>query len=340
MGISTATMRREFPEFIVAGVDSAFNITGTLKCSWATAQRVDFLASASWPNERVGLLVHPATVEAFRALAAVLAKWDYRFREPAGGTVACRKITGGSRTSPHAHGTSIDLNPSANGYRHVIGALDDPETQHQEGLLQWGRFTDMPPAMVRAVERIRTNNGARPWEWGGRWWSIKDPMHFQIDCHRTDLASGIDWATVDGIPLEQAEDEMTLKRGDNGKAVADVQAALIVLGHDLGNWDPFGPGYPRGADGDFGGDTETGVQGFQGDAGLPTTGQVDGLTLGFLFAAAYPPAATHDHPYAPTNHTHPTVAHSHPYAAAAHTHNYVTPANLKAHEDNPDAHHE
>jgi hypothetical protein len=61
---------------------------------------------------------------------------------------------------------------------------------------------------------------------------------------------------------QEVEDEMNLKRGDKGDAVAEMQERLILLGYDLGKW---------GADGDFGADTEATVAAFQADAGLPVT---------------------------------------------------------------------
>ena len=64
---------------------------------------------------------------------------------------------------------------------------------------------------------------------------------------------------------DEADDAPThvLQRGDKGTAVKAMQAALIALGYDMGEW---------GADGDFGAATEAAVKIFQRDHGLPQTG--------------------------------------------------------------------
>lgn len=84
-------------------------------------------------------------------------------------------------------------------------------------------------------------------------------------------------------PPIEPEDGQVLKRGDDNLAVADIQRGAIVNhGADLGNFTPWGPGYPPGADGDFGDVTETWVRGFQGACGLVATGIVDGLTAALI----------------------------------------------------------
>ena len=66
---------------------------------------------------------------------------------------------------------------------------------------------------------------------------------------------------ADSSPFRGAEG--VLQRGDKGTAVKAMQAVLIALGYDLGEW---------GADGDFGAATEAAVKTFQRDHGLPQTG--------------------------------------------------------------------
>lgn len=182
-------MRTWYPEFVVGGVDSMWNVTGTRPiCDWSTGIKVNFLASAAMGGS-VDLIVHPATADAFRALAAVFRAWNYEFRERSGGSVSCRKITGGTRTTLHAHGVAMDINPTANSYRVSVGAI------------QWGRQTDMDPTMIAAIEAIRTVGGQPIFQWGGRWSNIKDPMHFECSrCSRADLEKGIDWSTVPNRP--------------------------------------------------------------------------------------------------------------------------------------------
>jgi hypothetical protein len=110
-------------------------------------------------------------------MAAVMLHHGYTFRETAGGTLACRRITGGSGTTLHAHGIACDHNPSVNRYRLTAGG----------GLIQFGRQTDMPLAMVRDLEALRLTNGVRPLAWGGRWVNVKDPMHWELDALRSQL---------------------------------------------------------------------------------------------------------------------------------------------------------
>ena len=73
----------------------------------------------------------------------------------------------------------------------------------------------------------------------------------------------------------------TLRRGDAGPAVTDLQNALVTLGYDLGTTGRAG----NGVDGDFGGRTLAAVQAFQREAGFSDTGGVVGpQTWGTLAA--------------------------------------------------------
>jgi hypothetical protein len=168
---STSQLRASYPEFIVN--------PSVPRCNFTAAVPVVFPASgSSYPSGRVTLKVHPKTRQLYRALAAVMLAFGYVFVETAGGTLACRKITGGTGTTLHAHGIAGDWNPSRNRYRVTTGG----------GLIQFGRQTDMPAAMVRAIEAIEMTNGRHPWEWGGRWLNVKDPMHYEVDVLSSQLA--------------------------------------------------------------------------------------------------------------------------------------------------------
>lgn len=262
-------MRNLYPDFVVGGVTSTWVVTGSSpRCDYSSATRVEFLASSAFGGS-IKLKVHPKCAEAFQALSAVFRAWNYEFRESAGGTVSCRKITGGTKTSLHAHGCAMDINPSKNRY------------SSSSGLIQWGRQTDMPKGMIADVEAIRTKNGKPVFQWGGRWTNIKDAMHFQPSkCSPADLATGIDWSTVNGEPGENpGEDEMVLKNGHTpspSAAVAKFQKALL-------RWNPNA--LPEhGADGDFGNETEEWVRKYQQAAEIDQTGQIDGTTGSLLSA--------------------------------------------------------
>ena len=74
-------------------------------------------------------------------------------------------------------------------------------------------------------------------------------------------ASDSSVSRADSAP--EKEIEGILRRGDKGADVRAMQAALLALGYDLGQW---------GADGDFGKKTEEAVRAFQRDRALPETG--------------------------------------------------------------------
>ena len=77
-------------------------------------------------------------------------------------------------------------------------------------------------------------------------------------------------------------DAQVLEKGMSGVAVADHQKMLIELDHDLGDWPSFGPGYPPGADGEYGGATVDAVTSYQAQRDLIMTGKADGVTLFFV----------------------------------------------------------
>lgn len=254
---TTRQMRQMYPELV-----KSFN---PLICDYAQTTKVPFIAAGTF-GETVELRFHPGCAEAFRALAAVFAAWNYRFWDPAGGTCVCRPITGGSKTSLHAHGVALDINPSTNRYR----------STRLRGLIQWGKQTDMPKGMVLAAEAIRTKGGFRVFEWGGRW-TTKDPMHWQPSkCTRAQLERGIDWSTVQGKPIE---DEETMKRGDTGVDVKKLQNYLNrwVKGYDIVEDELT-------EDGDYGPATEATVKVFQQWARLAVTGVANPITVSTLTA--------------------------------------------------------
>ena len=90
-------------------------------------------------------------------------------------------------------------------------------------------------------------------------------------------------ACVDGTiptptpePTPTPSTKPTLRRGDKGPYVVDMQTKLNKLGYDLG---------PCGIDGDFGRATEKAVKAFQGDHGLKVDGICGPATWAALDAA-------------------------------------------------------
>ena len=229
MGLSSQQARNSYPELVVGGVTSTWVVTGTRpKCDWRSTIGVSFDATAEFGGS-VNLRVHPSAAEATQALSAVMRAWGYLFRESAGGSVNCRKITGGTKTTLHAHGIAIDFNPSKNRFIRTVA----------RALIQWRRQTDMPRGMVRAIEAIRTNSGHAIWQWGGRWFNIKDAMHYQpTKCTRTRLETGVDWSTVAGDPGEM-EDEL-ITRSTRGTLAMDFQRALNSMGLTDAGGNPLG----------------------------------------------------------------------------------------------------
>ena len=217
--MSTAKLRVSYPELVV---DPRIP-----RCDFAHAVPVPFLAEGKpWPKGAVQLRVHPKTRQIWRAVAATMHYFGYPFREQAGGSVVCRRITGGTGTTLHAHGIAVDWNPSKNAYR------------KSWGVIQWGRQTDMPAAMVRAIEAITLTNGRHPVQWGGRWTNTKDPMHYQVAVLADQLA-----------PVNLA----SLPRGAWAGYLAWTGEAPTrkgdpMLGHSIGRTtDPVGPSTPETA---------------------------------------------------------------------------------------------
>jgi hypothetical protein len=214
---STAVLRASYPEFITRWPTP----TTQPRCDFAAAVPVVFFAAGpAYPSGSVLLRVHPATRQIWRAQAAIMLHFGYPFRELAGGTLACRRITGGTRTTLHAHGIAKDDNPSTNRYRRRLGVI------------AWGRETDRPVAMVRAIEAVKLTNGLHPLRWGGRWWSVKDPMHDEVALRQSalapvDLASLPDGAWSRYLSFARMAYQNT---GDEVRDLADADTALANQG--------------------------------------------------------------------------------------------------------------
>ncbi len=176
--------------------------------------------------------VCPVTVEAFRAFDQALRLADYNAVSV--GTYNCRPITGGRKLSLHAYGIAPDIDPYA------LGNPFYGRTHPKAWKFSWSD-TKFTQAQVEAVEGIRTNNGKKVFLWGGRWLTIKDYMHWEIDVAPSDLATGINWKTVPGGILGGEDNMLPLKLGDKNEDVRLLQDRLnetfdtdLVLDADYG----------------------------------------------------------------------------------------------------------
>lgn len=140
---------------------------------------------------------------AYQALDDCFEAHGYRPLEGQTWGANCRPVTGGSGYSIHSYfgsgrfvfwtgvavqlAVAVDVNSLANPYGKKL-------------------VTNMPRAMIDAILAIRTKSGEQVWQWGGYFSGNKDAMHFEIACSPTDLATGIDPATV-----TQGDDDMDPK---------------------------------------------------------------------------------------------------------------------------------
>jgi len=141
------------------------------KCETKLLEHIEFFGRG------IGGVAAP-TVEAYAALEMALettgydptSRWAYN----------CRPTSSGL-PSLHGFGIAIDIDPKLNPFTTRPFSWDE---------------TDFTPAQIKAVEGIKTTQGNQQWAWGGRWNSIRDYMHFQIDRPPTDVE--VDWSTVTG----------------------------------------------------------------------------------------------------------------------------------------------
>lgn len=285
--VTSRTLRREYPDTITNW--------SVPRCDFSDTVPVVFYAGGpNYPDGRVVLRVLKVARQAFRAQAAVMLHHGYTFRETAGGTLNCRFIGGTSVVSNHALGIAKDDNPSKNRYRVQVGPV------------QFGKQTDMPAAMVRDLEALRTVSGHRLLQWGGRWSNIKDPMHWELECLRANLRTGVNLATLPpgawtaylafekGSPATIGEEVLYgLDIGTTGKpSLGDapahrvLQAFLVRQGQDIGEWGPNGDG----VDGRPGDDTRAGLHRWKISAGVTAElsageGKIGDYEMAAIYAA-------------------------------------------------------
>ncbi len=207
------------------------------------------------------LKCHIQTVDAWKLFETIRVKHGYEAPGSDTGIYNCRHI-GNDPARPwsaHAWATALDLNWQQNpaGRRLV---------------------TDMPQAMIKELQSVKTVSGVYVWMWGGDWdrdprtgHSYWDAMHWEIIAHPLDLMSGFG-VTGPLVSTPEDGDEMTLKQGDRGNAVKAIQK-------ELNRWNP-----PLSLveDGIFGLRTEVALKEYQKAADLPLSGVGDSLTLSFL----------------------------------------------------------
>ena len=164
------------------------------ECKRDKMTRIDFCGDS--------IFVAPEAVEAFAALADVLTRRGYAVRPGDTDSYNCRAISGGSGKSLHSYGIALDINWNTNPYRDHPGRRD---VRYSDKATQEGRAaevragladTDMTREMIGEILAIKTHGGARVFQWGGDWTTLKDTMHFQIDLPPEQLSEGIDQSTV------------------------------------------------------------------------------------------------------------------------------------------------
>jgi len=215
--------------------------------------------------------IHRGTEQVWKALGAIMLAYKYKIPTSYVGGYACRNKTSGSSWSLHSWPLAMDVNAATNPYKRT------PSRRK----IRWGVDTDMPAAMVAEIEKI-TASGYKAFGWGGRWRSVKDAMHYQVQVTLKEIAGGVyaprgfyeGGGTVP--PPQGDDDEMSLSKGDKGNAVGKHQDGLIA-------WNP--DALPKfGADKDFGGETEQWVKNYQGAADLDQTGVIDGVTSALIIS--------------------------------------------------------
>lgn len=232
-----------------------------------------------------------------------------------------RKISGSTSWSQHSWGNAIDIHVSvgkAEGGEKIVG--DAIAAWLREHKTEWG---------IRYILWWRTSHWdhihADFWPKG----IYTPPLSstgigtFKYRSGRIVKAQNQKIPADGNIPnvTEPFEKEEVLREGDKGRAVADVQAALIGLGFNLGDWPAFSSSHPKGADGDFGGDTTTAVKGRQKQVDLAQSGVVDGVTIAFIMPSSDSGGGSPVDAYTKVESDGRFARkHGHPYAAASHPH--------------------
>jgi len=139
--------------------------------------------------------VHPYTVDAWRALERTLTATGYRPKSV--WNYNYRQITAGTGLSLHAYGLATDIDPDCNPFRLTPNqplirfSIKPQQGQRCADVKAQLADTAFTPEQVAAVEAIVTVDGLQAIVWGGRWRSLKDAMHFQINVSPRELQRGL-----------------------------------------------------------------------------------------------------------------------------------------------------
>ena len=167
--------------------------------------------------------------EAGQALFAAIHGAGYPVPEIIGSHRNCPLGIGGKVCHPngtdcslHNYSLALDLDYFGYGNPHLHRRMTPSDPAF--------RTSKIKEHHVKAVEAIRTNNGKQVWKWLG--WSIGDTMHFEITCSPADLATGINWFTVNnGVVPEPAPPYQEYQEEDMEQMVKDIQELLNLNGY-------------------------------------------------------------------------------------------------------------
>ena len=191
----------------------------------------------------------------------------------------------GKNCSIHNYSLAFDFDPFKYGNPHLYRKMTPAD---------WAK-TKFTKAQVRRIEAIRTNNGKQVWRWLGE--LIGDTMHWEITCSPADLATGIDWSTVEGYIGDS--EGMRVDSTSPEKHVAELQHVMGILGQDNGAWNPFegkssfdGEPFKSGEDGDWGSTTVGNINALQTKYDYPIMDYVDDFFWSVLIQRAYEVSAS------------------------------------------------
>ena len=181
---------------------------------------------------------------------------------------------------------------SASYYQNNGQWTNNPQPGHQVFFTSNGQICHT--GIVEQVEgaQVITIEGNTSDQVARRTYALADKRIYGYGIPRWEFATGSVNYPEPVIPINTTRD--TLRKGDVGEDVAELQRKLIKLGYSCG---------PDGADGDFGNNTFRAVKAFQKDAGLVQDGVAGPQTLKAIEAKLNPAPITPSTPAQNTEHT-------------------------------------